>query len=125
MVVLSMEVRSLEPLATWEPVGTLLDVLRGAFSGGEGLDAVGVARLRRWARRWRVLHPGLRAFYAAEVIDDPAGIASTALWRILDGSRAAFSPAQGFLLKQAWRARFGSFPAMELVPVLPEIDERH
>lgn len=123
MVALSLEVRPLADLRYWEPVGTRLDAISGVLAGTHTLSRADVACLRRWAGRWRVLHPKLRAFYAAETAPAPGGapmdpgIIESALWRILEGEgRPDVSSRQRAALGVRWVARYGCSPSYDLAP---------
>lgn len=126
---LLLESAILTGLRLWPPVGGLIDELPAALRGQGQLTDEQCRRLRKWARRWRAVSSHIRNFYSGEVMDaardgkEPDGLISAALWRILDGADHAFTTRQEQGLRMRWRERYGSFPASDLCPRLPEIKD--
>ena len=79
---LVLELRVLQPLASWEAFGGRLLQLQDAARGQGGLSPGEVNRLRTWAARWPRLRPALREFYATHHTDSAV---SAALWLVLEG----------------------------------------
>jgi hypothetical protein len=118
LAMLALEVGPLvRDLDDWHFVGALAETVLGAARGHDALGAADVAQLRRWAHRWRKLHPDLRRFYADHAQQHEA--ASVALWHVLEGRPHDLRPAtlgQVHQLHDAW----ASAPApYTLFPRLP------
>jgi len=118
LIALSLEVGVLRDLAPWEPIGASLEALAGAMRDRDSLSPAQVAGLRRWAGRWREVHPDLRRFYAAQVAGPEPGVAETALWWILEGDagRPTLSGRQRGALRAAWNAWTPEAPPGTLLP---------
>lgn len=110
---LALEIRPLAPLAGWAPVGRRIEALSTALAGGEGVHPADVARLRRWARRWRTLHADLRAFYA-ETAED-SSTAGFVLARWLDNEPRPDGETLG-RLHRLYRERRGAEAPFDLYP---------
>lgn len=119
---LALELGPLADLASWEPVGAVLEALPAAARGEGALDTREVERLRVWARRWRGVDLTVRAFYRAELLalapGAEPGVIEAALWRILRaGEGAALTSRQMLALRLRFRDRYGRDTAMDLCPV--------
>ena len=118
LALLALEVGPLvRDLGQWQFVGSLAETVLGAARGHDALGAEDVAQLRRWAHRWRKLHPELRRFYEAHAQLHEA--ASVALWHVLEGRPHDLRPAtlgQVRALHDAWSAMPAPFTLFPRVP---------
>lgn len=109
VVIALFQAQALLPLRAWPPAGALLEDVRQAAAGNEGLDRRTTRRLSAWAARWERVPDDLRTFYA-----DNAGhwAVGRALWHTLEGHPA--TPAAGADLHRLWRATYGMDAAHSL-----------
>lgn len=116
-VALSVELRHLAPLRSWEPVAERVLAVSGALAGGEGVSSFEVARIRSWSRRWRRLDPVLRSFYSERAPVDET--VSRALRWLLDHEEGARPyPSLRWGLDDAFEAWSGRAPSHDLLPRL-------
>ena len=108
-----VEIRPLADLSRWAPVGRRIEALTTALAGGEGVHPADVARLRRWARRWRTLHADLRAFYAETAEADSTAGFVLALW--LDNEPRPDGATLG-RVHRLYRERRGQSAPFDLYP---------
>ena len=128
IVSLFIEIRILEELKEWQPVGSLLDLLSACLLDEEGLTKREIGRLRLWAKRWSAVHQDVRRFYQllVENISEDEMLnksVDTALWLMLHGDGARVRPTPGLYsrLRERWVSIFGHEPTFELIPNLNNI----
>ena len=115
---LLLEVKPLAVLSGWEPVGIRLESLATAIRGQGPMTERDVTLLRSWGRRWGLLDPEVREFYARQVQAENV-TARVCLWRIFEGKRIDHEWMFRRLF-QAWEQETGIQPiGIDLCPYLP------
>jgi hypothetical protein len=114
---LLLEVKPLAVLSSWEPVGARLEALSGAIRGQGSVSDRDTTLLRSWARRWALLPPAVRDFYARHVQAEDSETARVVLWRILEGRRSEDWMVRK--LERLWEQDSGVQPiGVDLAPLL-------
>lgn len=110
-----LELAALEPLSAWPTLAVELSALTTALRGGNGVTEAQIQRLQVWSRRWRSIHPSLRAWYATYAHTDER--IGAALYHVL----SAKIPRIGvrYAATYAYRDTTGRSPGLELIPFVP------
>jgi len=109
-----LQLAPLAELREWDRVASLVERIRDALAGVEGLDPRDMADARRLSEAWSGIPAEVRAFLVGllTVRGSECVAARMALGNLLDGRPAALEPWARGALARSWRDSFGLDPVM-------------